>query len=149
VVHHCHSGHVISISSSAGLAAGFEFVTAYAASKFGLEGGMESLHAEVAPVGITTTIVNPGFFRTKLLTEPIDTLRRELVQTPSPLMMPDAWACSAAEHVVHLASLHERVTTRRDRSGECEARADVPPEPPPRRRQLPMRDTSGDGGPRR
>ena len=32
------SGHIISISSSAGLAARFEFVTAYAASKFGLEG---------------------------------------------------------------------------------------------------------------
>jgi NAD(P)-dependent dehydrogenase (short-subunit alcohol dehydrogenase family) len=63
-----HLGHIISISSSAGLA-GFEFGTAYAASKFGLEGWMESLHAEVAPFGITTTIVNPGFFRTELLTE--------------------------------------------------------------------------------
>src|SRR4051794_11562925 len=63
------SGHIISISSSAGLAAGFDFVSAYAASKFGLEGWMESLHAEVAPFGIATTIVNPGFFRTELLTE--------------------------------------------------------------------------------
>jgi len=62
------SGHIISISSSAGLS-GFEFGTAYAASKFGLEGWMESLHAEVAPFGISTTIVNPGFFRTELLTE--------------------------------------------------------------------------------
>lgn len=62
------SGHIISISSSAGLS-GFEFGTAYAASKFGLEGWMESLHAEIAPFGITTTIVNPGFFRTELLTE--------------------------------------------------------------------------------
>src|SRR6059058_6183717 len=62
------AGHIISISSSAGLV-GFEFCTAYAASKFGLEGWMESLHAEVAPFGITTTIVNPGFFRTELLTE--------------------------------------------------------------------------------
>ncbi|HEV7672476.1 MAG TPA: SDR family NAD(P)-dependent oxidoreductase [Thermoanaerobaculia bacterium] len=62
------SGHVISISSSAGLV-GFEFCSAYAASKFGLEGWMEALHAEVAPFGITTTVVNPGFFRTELLTE--------------------------------------------------------------------------------
>jgi NAD(P)-dependent dehydrogenase (short-subunit alcohol dehydrogenase family) len=30
---------------------------------------MESLHAEVAPFGITTTVVNPGVFRTELLTE--------------------------------------------------------------------------------
>jgi NAD(P)-dependent dehydrogenase (short-subunit alcohol dehydrogenase family) len=63
------SGHVISISSAAGLVAGYEFVTAYAASKFGLEGWMESLQAEVAPFSINTTIVNPGFFRTELLTE--------------------------------------------------------------------------------
>src|SRR5436853_7540754 len=63
------AGHIVSISSSAGLAAGFDFVSAYAASKFGLEGWMESLHAEVAPFGITTTMVNPGFFRTELLTE--------------------------------------------------------------------------------
>src|SRR6266480_3307006 len=63
------SGHIISISSTAGLAAGFDFVSAYAASKFGLEGWMESLQAEVSPFGINTTIVNPGFFRTELLTE--------------------------------------------------------------------------------
>jgi NAD(P)-dependent dehydrogenase (short-subunit alcohol dehydrogenase family) len=62
------SGHVISISSSAGLV-GFEFCTAYSASKFGLEGWMESLAPEIAPFGIRTTIVNPGFFRTELLTE--------------------------------------------------------------------------------
>jgi NAD(P)-dependent dehydrogenase (short-subunit alcohol dehydrogenase family) len=62
------SGHIIAISSTAGLV-GFEFGTAYAASKFGLEGFMASLQPEVAPFGITTTVVNPGFFRTELLTE--------------------------------------------------------------------------------
>ena len=61
-------GHVISISSTAGLL-GFEFCSAYAASKFGLEGWMESLQPEVAPFGIHTTVVNPGFFRTELLTK--------------------------------------------------------------------------------
>jgi NAD(P)-dependent dehydrogenase (short-subunit alcohol dehydrogenase family) len=61
------SGHIMSISSGAGLS-GFEFNSAYAAAKFGLEGWMESLQPEVAPFGITTTIVNPGFFRTDLLT---------------------------------------------------------------------------------
>jgi NAD(P)-dependent dehydrogenase (short-subunit alcohol dehydrogenase family) len=62
------SGHVISVSSTAGLL-GFEFCSAYAASKFGLEGWMESLQPEVAPFGIHTTVVNPGFFRTELLTK--------------------------------------------------------------------------------
>ncbi len=62
------AGHIMSISSGAGLA-GFEFNTAYAASKFGLEGWMESLRFEVIPFGIHTTIINPGMFRTELLTE--------------------------------------------------------------------------------
>jgi NAD(P)-dependent dehydrogenase (short-subunit alcohol dehydrogenase family) len=62
------SGQIITISSTAGLI-GFEFGTAYAASKFGLEGWMQSLQAEVEPFGIHTTVVNPGFFRTELLTE--------------------------------------------------------------------------------
>ena len=62
------SGLIITISSTAGLI-GFEFGTAYAASKFGLEGWMQSLQAEVEPFGIHTITVNPGFFRTELLTE--------------------------------------------------------------------------------
>ena len=62
------SGHVVTISSTAGLV-GFEYGTAYAASKFGVEGFMESLAPEVEPFGIHTTIVNPGFFRTSLLTK--------------------------------------------------------------------------------
>ncbi|MCW3110067.1 MAG: short-chain dehydrogenase/reductase [Segetibacter sp.] len=62
------SGHIISISSTAGLTS-YEFCSAYSASKFGLEGWMQALQIEVAPFGIQTTIVNPGFFRTELLTE--------------------------------------------------------------------------------
>jgi NAD(P)-dependent dehydrogenase (short-subunit alcohol dehydrogenase family) len=62
------AGQIVTISSTAGLV-GFEFGTAYAASKFGLEGWMQSLQAEVAPFGIETMVVNPGFFRTELLTE--------------------------------------------------------------------------------
>jgi NAD(P)-dependent dehydrogenase (short-subunit alcohol dehydrogenase family) len=62
------SGHVVTISSLAGLV-GFEYNTAYAASKFGVDGWMESLAPEVEPFGIHTTVVNPGFFRTELLTK--------------------------------------------------------------------------------
>jgi NAD(P)-dependent dehydrogenase (short-subunit alcohol dehydrogenase family) len=62
------SGHIISISSTAGLTS-YEFCSAYSASKFGLEGFMQALQVEIAPFGIHTTIVNPGFFRTELLTE--------------------------------------------------------------------------------
>jgi len=62
------SGQIITISSTAGLV-GFEFGAAYAASKFGVEGWMQSMQAEVEPFGIDTIVVNPGFFRTELLTE--------------------------------------------------------------------------------
>ncbi len=61
------SGVIVTISSTAGISGG-EFLTAYAASKFGVEGWMESLTPEVAPFGIRTMLVEPGFFRTELLT---------------------------------------------------------------------------------
>jgi NAD(P)-dependent dehydrogenase (short-subunit alcohol dehydrogenase family) len=61
-------GHVVTMSSVAGLV-GQEFVAAYCASKFALEGWMESLRFDVEPYGIRTTIVEPGFFRTELLVE--------------------------------------------------------------------------------
>jgi NAD(P)-dependent dehydrogenase (short-subunit alcohol dehydrogenase family) len=61
------SGLVVAISSTAGIA-GQEFCTAYAASKFGVERWIESLNPEVAPFGIRTMLVEPGFFRTELLT---------------------------------------------------------------------------------
>jgi NAD(P)-dependent dehydrogenase (short-subunit alcohol dehydrogenase family) len=61
------SGLVVTISSTAGVV-GQEFCTAYAASKFAVEGWIESLAPEVAPFGIRTMLVEPGFFRTDLLT---------------------------------------------------------------------------------
>ncbi len=61
------AGHVVTISSTAGLA-GYEYCVAYGAAKHGVEGFMGALAAEIAPFGIHTTIVNPGFFRTELLT---------------------------------------------------------------------------------
>jgi NAD(P)-dependent dehydrogenase (short-subunit alcohol dehydrogenase family) len=60
------SGLVVAISSTAGIV-GQEFCTAYAAAKFGVEGWIESLAPEVAPFGIRTMLVEPGFFRTELL----------------------------------------------------------------------------------
>jgi NAD(P)-dependent dehydrogenase (short-subunit alcohol dehydrogenase family) len=61
------SGLVMTISSTAGISAAGDFMTAYAASKFGVEGFMESLTSEVAPYGVHTMLVEPGFFRTELL----------------------------------------------------------------------------------
>jgi NAD(P)-dependent dehydrogenase (short-subunit alcohol dehydrogenase family) len=60
------AGHIITVSSVTGLI-GAEGNSLYAASKFGVEGWMESLHPEVASYGIRTTVVEPGFFSTDLL----------------------------------------------------------------------------------
>ncbi|HEY0254139.1 MAG TPA: SDR family oxidoreductase, partial [Kofleriaceae bacterium] len=60
------SGLVLTISSTAGISAGM-FCSAYAAGKFAVEGWMEALAPEVLPFGIRTMLVEPGFFRTELL----------------------------------------------------------------------------------
>src|SRR3954469_10080509 len=61
------SGLIVTISSTAGIASAGDFLTAYATSKFGVEGFMEALATEIAPFGIKTMLVEPGFFRTELL----------------------------------------------------------------------------------
>lgn len=61
------AGLLLTISSTAGIAGG-SFCSAYAAAKFGVEGWIESLALEVSPFGIRSMIVEPGFFRTDLLT---------------------------------------------------------------------------------
>jgi NAD(P)-dependent dehydrogenase (short-subunit alcohol dehydrogenase family) len=62
------SGHIINITSIAGLApgAGSGF---YAATKFAVEGLSQSLAQEVAPLGIKVTVVEPGAFRTDFLSD--------------------------------------------------------------------------------
>src|SRR4051794_5381032 len=118
-----HAGHIIAISSSAGIGAGYEFVTAYAASKFGLEGFMESLRAEVAPFGIHATVVNPGFFRTELLTEHSTSYATPSVadydERRGPLM--DYWKSQNGQQVGDPAKLAQALLTIASQ------------EPPPRR----------------
>jgi NAD(P)-dependent dehydrogenase (short-subunit alcohol dehydrogenase family) len=72
------SGLVATISSLAGIVGG-EFNSAYAAAKFGIEGWMESLTPEVAPFGIRTMLVEPGFFRTELLEDTSTTWPKPLI----------------------------------------------------------------------
>ena len=65
-------GHIVNTSSVNGFWASIGPAvphTAYCAAKFALEGWTEALQPEVALFGIHTTIVNPGFFRTELLTQ--------------------------------------------------------------------------------
>jgi len=69
------SGHVVNITSVAGLI-GFPGSGYYAATKHAVEGWSDALLAEVGPLGIRVTCVEPGPFRT-------DWAGRSLVQTPS------------------------------------------------------------------
>ncbi len=57
------SGHILNVSSIVGLTS-MPGMSAYASSKFALEGISEALAAEVKPLGIHVIIVEPGAFRT-------------------------------------------------------------------------------------
>ena len=61
------SGHILNLSSIAGITGNFPGWGIYCATKFAVEGLSESLSAEVAPFGVKVTIVEPGYFRTEFL----------------------------------------------------------------------------------
>lgn len=71
------AGQIITITSTAAFVGG-AFTSAYAASKFALEGWMESLAPEITPFGISAMSVQPGFFRTELLVEGSSTIWPEI-----------------------------------------------------------------------
>jgi NAD(P)-dependent dehydrogenase (short-subunit alcohol dehydrogenase family) len=60
------SGHILNLSSIGGLvgSAGWGY---YNASKFAVEGFSEALAAEMAPLGVHVTVIEPGPFRTDFL----------------------------------------------------------------------------------
>ncbi|KVA13252.1 oxidoreductase [Burkholderia ubonensis] len=60
------SGHVINISSIGGYRAAAGFGV-YSSTKFAVEGITEALHAELQPLGVHATVVEPGYFRTDFL----------------------------------------------------------------------------------
>ena len=62
-----HSGHIIQISSIAGLH-GTVTASSYSASKHALEGWSESLRLEVNPLGIKVVLIEPGAFQTDIWT---------------------------------------------------------------------------------
>jgi NAD(P)-dependent dehydrogenase (short-subunit alcohol dehydrogenase family) len=60
------AGHIINFSSIGGYEGHMGFGV-YCATKFAVEGITEALAAELAPLGIKVTVVEPGFFRTDFL----------------------------------------------------------------------------------
>lgn len=58
------SGHFLQFSSIGGRVGGSPGLSAYQTAKFAVEGFSEVLNAEVGPLGIKVTIIEPGGFRT-------------------------------------------------------------------------------------
>jgi NAD(P)-dependent dehydrogenase (short-subunit alcohol dehydrogenase family) len=95
------------------------FCTAYAAAKFGVEGWMESLAPEIAPFGIRTMLVEPGFFRTELLSNDSTTYAKPAIDdyAKQTREIVAAWSsmdgkqggdpAKLADALVHLAGLKE------------------------------------------
>lgn len=71
------SGHILNLSSVAGISAGAGSGI-YAASKFAVEGLSEALAAETVPLNIKVTIVEPGQFRTNFLGDSLRTANKRL-----------------------------------------------------------------------
>jgi NAD(P)-dependent dehydrogenase (short-subunit alcohol dehydrogenase family) len=71
------SGHIFNLSSIAGLigSPGWGY---YSATKFAVEGFSEALAAELKPLGVHVTVVEPGPFRTDFLGRSGQLARREL-----------------------------------------------------------------------
>jgi short-subunit dehydrogenase len=79
------SGHVINLSSVGGYQSGPGFGV-YCSTKFAVEGLSEALHAELAPLGVKVTIVEPGYFRTEFLEG------NSLVESPASIVDYDSTA---------------------------------------------------------
>jgi NAD(P)-dependent dehydrogenase (short-subunit alcohol dehydrogenase family) len=71
------SGHIVNLSSVAGLVGGAGWGY-YNASKFAVEGFSEALAQELAPLGVHVTIIEPGPFRTDFLGRSAAVIKREI-----------------------------------------------------------------------
>jgi NAD(P)-dependent dehydrogenase (short-subunit alcohol dehydrogenase family) len=60
------SGRILNVSSIGGYRAAAGFGV-YSSTKFAVEGLSEALHAELTPLGIYVTVIEPGYFRTDFL----------------------------------------------------------------------------------
>ena len=95
--------------AAAALATGFEFVTAYAASKFGLEGWMESLQAESPRLPSRRPSPIPRFFRTEQLTNFVEPSIADYDERRGPLV--DYWKAQNGQQSGDPAKLERALIT--------------------------------------
>ena len=113
------SGNIVNFTSVAGLI-GFPGSGYYAASKHAVEGWSDALLAEVGPLGIGVTCVEPGPFRT-------DWAGRSLRQTPSTI---PAYADTAAARMAGTKDVSGNQAGDPVRAGEAIIAAVQQPTPP-------------------
>jgi len=118
------SGHILTITTSTAGIVGGETASAYAAAKFGAEGWMEALAPEVAPFGIKTTLVEPGFFRTELL-EPASTTWAELSLDDRPSSVQRSFSSSTRTTPVRWVAGTDAVTAVEQKARDLLAQIDA------------------------
>lgn len=112
------SGHIFQISSHGGFK-GFPGFGIYNASKFALEGMSEALAAELQPLGIRLTIVQPGPFRT-------DFAGRSLLKAAQQITDYDATAGAFRERMTLVNGVQEGDPARAAQAIIAQSRADQP-----------------------
>ena len=112
-------GHIVNITSVAGLI-GYPGSGYYAASKHAVEGWSDALAAEVGPLGIRVTCVEPGPFRT-------DWAGRSLQQTQSRI---PAYAQTAAKRMEAVRGRSGRQAGDPQRAGDAIVAIVASPNPP-------------------
>jgi NAD(P)-dependent dehydrogenase (short-subunit alcohol dehydrogenase family) len=90
------SGHIFNLSSVGGYRSGPGFGI-YCSTKFAVEGLSEALAGELAPLGITVTIVEPGYFRTDFLDA------RSLTVSPTRIADYDATSGATRDHAAQVS----------------------------------------------
>jgi len=113
------SGHVVNVSSMAGLVAN-PGTGYYSASKFAVEGMSEALSRELAPFGIRVTAVEPGPFRTHWA-------GRSMRRARTPLA---AYADTVGARVAMIQELDGRQRGDPRRAAEAILRVVAHPDPP-------------------
>jgi len=112
-------GHIVNITSVAGFI-GYPGSGYYAASKHAVEGWSDALAAEVGPLGIRVTCVEPGPFRT-------DWAGRSLQQTQSRIA---AYAQTAAKRMEAVRGRSGRQAGDPERAGDAIIAIVASPNPP-------------------
>jgi len=86
------SGRIINIASLAGIA-GAPRMSAYAASKFGMEGFSDCLRRELRHLDISVSVIEPGFAKTAIITNGLDYHTRTIQTVPAEVQEAYAFLC--------------------------------------------------------